>query len=373
MSFHRFLLFLLAALLLVACTSPEEIPEINVGHAPHDHHAALYIAASRPNFFQKNANVYLKEITYHQRYELYVHNTLLARLNLVCSTGGAQLVRKLTERQLDICFGGVPAMIQAIDSGSPLCILMPLMTGGAGLMLRKDIPVKNWPEFVTYLSRAEAPVRIGYKTASSVQNLILEQALEFEKIPFSQHLHQAHTPLVLINMYGAANLIPAMRNGILDGFVVMEPFLTLAHKELGARTICSLDQLPPEGQWSEYPCCALAAVDRTFVSDQNAIATAMVQLVRLAHDYIQTHPLDAAKVVAKWLDQPEEIERLSLPSIHFLNTFTPAWRAGVRFWIQTLIASGKLTGKVAVAEEQGKLDKLLYDTGPLKQASRNSL
>ncbi len=373
MSFLRLLFFLLAAFLQVACSSHDTIPEINVGHAPHDHHAALYIAASRPDFFQKNGDVYLKEITYRRKYELYSQDTLLARLNIQSSTGGAQLIRKLTERQLDICFGGVPAMIQAIDSGSPLCLLMPLMTGGAGLMLRKDIPVDNWGEFIAYLSHANAPVRIGYKAASSVQNLILEQALEYEKIPFSRHMHQAYTPLVLINMYDAANLIPGMRDGIIDGFVIMEPFLTLARKELGARMICALDKLPPEGLWSEYPCCALAAVDRTFVEEQEKTVTAMVRLVRLAHDYIQKHPQDAAKAVAQWLDQPEEIELISLPSIHFLNDFTAAWRAGVRSWVRSLIASGKITGKVAAAEKQGNLDKLLYDTGPIKRASRTPL
>ena len=372
MSWWNTLFAILATLLLSACPSTEKVPEINFGHAPHDHHAALYIAASRPDYFKQQGGIYLKETAFRRQYELYNHDTLLARLNIISSTGGSQLIRKLTERRLDMAMGGVPAMIEAIDAGSPIRIIMPLMTGGAGLMLRKDIPVTSWSEFISYLSQTKDPVRIGYKTAASVQNLILEQALAFENIPFARELQAKDASLILVNMYGADNLIPGMRNGLLDGFVIMEPFMTLAQQELDARLICSLDQLPPEGQWAEFPCCALAAVDRLFIRDNSPAVVALVRLFKQAHAFIQYHPEEAAKIVAHWLDKPVEVELLSLPTIHFMNSFSPAWRAGVRSWVRALVDTGRLTGDVAKAERSGKLDNLLYDFRPVNLATEGA-
>lgn len=362
-------LCILSIFLLVACSGDNQVPEIKIGHAPHDHHSALYIAALRPDFFRENAGVYLRELEFRKRYELYEGSRLLATLSFTSSTGGGQLIRRLRERQLDLVMGSVPAMLREIDAGGSLRIIAPVMTEGAAFVLRKDLEIGDWESFVRYVSQAETPLRIGYKTGLSVQNLIFESALAHEGIPFSTNLSSQEAKLILVNMHGAKNLIPGMRNGVIDGFVVMQPFVALAEKELGARVVCPLGEMPPKGYWQGYPCCALAAESSAFVQENEPAVVALLRLIRAAHGYIASYPDDAAKAVAFWLELPEEVEQVALPSSTFLQDFSSEWDMGVQRWRDFLAASGKLQGVVAKAEAPGDLEKQLYEKEPFFRAN----
>lgn len=362
--------FLLLSFLQVSCSSEPVIqPSIRLGYSSHDHHAALYIAAQLPEYFRQQGDLYLKEIEFKQRYQLIEKDKVLAEVLLNSSVGGGQLIRKLHEKQLDIALGGVPAMIQQVDAGSELKIVAPLMSEGAALVLAKDFPANDWKSFVAAVQQAEKPMRIGYKIQTSSQNLIFEQALLTEGIDFSREEETADAHVVVRNLFGAKNLIPALENGLIDGFVVMQPFAAQAEHQAVGKVVARLRDLPPQQQWYDHPCCAIAA-NGPLRLQQRELLSRLIALLLRANDYLQKHPRESAALVANWLDRPLAVEELSLPTINYLVDYPANWHRGVEFWVTTMEQQGRLRGTLQSAARQGTINGLLYDMEIYEQARR---
>ena len=357
---HRLLLLIIILLMHGCEPPPESLPVLRIGYAQHDHHAPLYIAAMNPAYFQAHGGIYLKEIRFRQEYELISGKYPLARVLLESNLGGKDLIRRLSEEQFDISFGGVPAILTFIDKGRPIRILSPVMTEGAGLIVKSELPVGNWVEFVDYAKRSDRPLKIGYKSAVSVQNLIFEHALSVSNIPFSMQLGDPSTKINLINLNGAKHLIPAMENGLIDGFVVMQPYLAMAQTSGSGKLISLLRDLPPTGNWHGYPCCALAANEK-FLESHPALAEAIGKLILRAKNFIIEHPDKSIEQIAHWLSLPTEIEARALPTIDFSAKLDDSWDRGIDFWLESMIESGRLNGSVRETFHSARLKELLYD------------
>jgi NitT/TauT family transport system substrate-binding protein len=333
---------------------------LRIGHAPHDHHAPLYIAAMKPDYFKNHGDIYLKEITPRTEYDLISGDTSLARIGIDSSTGGKELIRKLNEEYFDISFGGVPAILHFIDENNSIQILAPIMTEGAGLLVHKDFPANNWEEFVNAVQQRDTPVKIGYKTAFSVQNLIFERALSELNIPYSNAMDNSQAKVVGINLHGPQNMIPGLENRLIDGFVIMQPHLALAESKGIGKTIAFLKDLPPEGKWLGIPCCALAA-NISYVNKYPEASKALLTLLLRANRYITDSPGESAQLIAEWLQVPIEVEKKSIPTIHFTSDYHESWDRGIEFWVSTLVENGKLNNNVKEAYQQGRLKEKIYN------------
>lgn len=360
MIFIKRSLIVVLLIMSFSCTQKKEVPTVKLGHAPHDHHATLYVAAAKQEYFDSKCSVFLKEVTYKKDYQLYKDGRLIANIKIDSGTGGIQLIRKLDEKILDVTFGGVPAMIDMIDKGSRIKIVAPVMTDGDALVVRKDMPVSGWKGFVDYVRNSKTPVRIGYKAATSVQNLIFEAALKNEHLSFSRDINAPDVDVIVVNLHGPKNLLPALEAGVIDGYVIMQPYPAIAEHSKEGKVISELKNLPPKGQWTEHPCCALAAGD-DFIKDHGEIIESLIVLFDSAGKYIIKHPKESAEITARWLGTPVKVEELSLPTINFTETYTSAWNRGVSFWVQSLIKSGELTGEVKKAYESSGLDGVIYN------------
>lgn len=361
------LVFLLP-MLIASCTQEAQTPLVRIGHAPHDHHAPLYVAAADPQRSQAAVGFHLHEIEPRARYELYAGDELIARLVVEVSTGGLQLVRKLHERQFDIAFGGVPGMITMIDHGSPLRIIAPVMTDGSGFVVRADLPIDDWEDFLAYVRAAESPLRIGYKTDVSVQNLIFETALRHEGISFAHDALTGQADILTINMHGAAHLLPALQAGVIDGFVVNQPHVAMAQATGEVRFVADLNALPPEGMWNGQPCCALAIRDEDFLQAESEAVHALMRLFLYASRQLQENPAGQADTVASWLGVAPEIEVRSLPTLTFKTDYDEDWHRGVNFWVEALVRAGHLTGRVSEAYARDRLHEAIYAPEPLRAA-----
>ncbi|WDP91617.1 MAG: ABC transporter substrate-binding protein [Desulfobacter sp.] len=367
-----FIILLLSVLVAVMSSGEENrrLPTLRIGHAPHDHHAPLYIAALNPDYFKENGGVFLKEIEAFKAYELIADGVPLAHVSIDSGTGGKELVRKLTEHYFDMSFGGLPAMLQYIDKNDSIRILSPVMTEGAGLVVGNNLPVENWEDFKEYLAQhRRRPFRIGYKVDVSVQNLIFERALDAEGISFSKRLDDTEAGVILINLYGAKNLIPALKSGLIDGFVVMQPFLALAEYQGAGKGIASLSELPPKGKWKGHPCCAFAAT-QDYLEEHPIIAENMLRLMLRANAFINRFPKKSAAQVARWLGVPAEVEQKAIPTIKFIGERTRAWDHGVNEWVSSMILQGMLKGRVKQAYETGNLDREIYGMEMYQRARR---
>jgi len=127
------------------------------------------------------------------------------------------------------------------------------MAEGAGLVVANGLSADNWDELLMYIHAARRPLKIGYKSEVSVQNLIFEQALLKSDIAFSHDPDDEKAQVLLVNLNGADNLIPALENDLIDGFVIMQPFLALAQTQGVGKMIALLRDMPPKGRWHGQP------------------------------------------------------------------------------------------------------------------------
>jgi sulfonate transport system substrate-binding protein len=366
--FQIFFLFL-SILTATGCEKASEpLPLLRIGHAPHDHHSALFVAAMNPDYFKKHGNIYLKETTFQKDYILMSGDRALARVLIDSSTGGKELIRKLSEEYFDISFGGFPAILHFIDQGSPVKILAPMMMSGAGLVVHNDFPANNWPEFVDYIRTRERPVKIGYKTAISVQNLLFEEALQKEKISYGTELTAAQAKIIVTNLHGAKNLIPGLTSGLLDGFVVNQPYLSLAEEQKAGKVIAMMEDMLPHGKG--HPCCALAG-NTTYIQKHSEISEALLTLLMRATLFINEQPDKSTGQIAHWLEMPVSVEERSLPTIGFSTEFSESWTQGVEHWVESMINSGRLNKEVKEAYQQGYLEKHIYDLQLYRRAKES--
>ncbi len=371
---NRFgLLILLTLFLLILLSSckpaSQTIPILRIGHAPHDHHAALYIAAMNSDYFRNQGGIYLKEIIFRNRYKLIKDNQKIAEIQIVKSTGGKEIIRKLSEDQFDLSFGGVPAMLSFIDNQADVEILAPAMTDGAMFVVANSLPADNWPQFVDFVHKQNKPVRIGYKIDISVQNLIFEKSLREEGLSYSKDMKDEGVDIILLNMHGAKTLIPALSNDIIDGFIVNQPFPALAQYQEKGKAIATVAELPPVNKWAGMPCCALAG-NKDFVASEEPVTEALVTLLLRANRFITEQPELAAEQISTWLDIPVSVEAYSLPTIHFTTEFDDRWDKGLNFWVESMIESGHLSGMVKEAYKTDSFDQKIYNKQLYKRASK---
>ncbi len=174
-------------------SSPEisdEVPTLRVAYLPTDHHAALFVAAKYPELFKNKYNIYLKEITPKKEYELYENGKKVANIKLIqVSEGGAKIMTLMAQKQVDIGFNGVPPAVFAIDKGTKAKIISALHGEGSAVVVRSDIPVNNWNEFVAWIKKQHEEgkqVKIGHPLPVSIQYVMIKKALEAENITYTE-------------------------------------------------------------------------------------------------------------------------------------------------------------------------------------------
>lgn len=345
--------------------APAPLPVIRIGHALHDHHAALYIAAMNPEYFRENGGVFLREISARSEYELVAAGQLLARLRITAGEGGIRLIRKLDEELLDLSYGGMAAMLSLIDQGSDLRILAPVMGEGSGFVVAEEMPAHSWDSFVEYAKSRTSPVRVGYKIGVSVQNIIFAAALREAGIPYAYNNENPEARVVLVNVHGSENLFALLQNGIIDGFVINQPLVAMAEVRKIGRLLVPLSELPPAGRWTGIPCCALAG-NEAFVRKHPREVEALLALLMRANLHVKENPQRSAAQIADWLGIAPEIEEKSIPTINYSNAFDHNWHRGVEQWLDTMIEAGELQGRVREARQAGEVDDLLYSSASRK-------
>jgi NitT/TauT family transport system substrate-binding protein len=360
-------LILVALLGAAACRQGTgELPVLRLGHALHDHHAPLYVAARNAAYFREQGGVYLREVVDRAEYELVAQGRAVARVRIGSSTGGQELVRRLAEDQFDVAFGGFPAMVEAIDRGAPLRIIAPVMAGGAALVVGPELPVESWGDFVGIARTGERPLRIGYTVAVSVQGLVFEEALRAEGLRYADQLDAADAQVVLLNLHGPGNLIPALENGLVDGFVAMQPYVAMAQEQGAGKLVTFLEEIPFESA-GPYPCCAVAARSGVLQAQGRAVELLLELLLR-ATRHLAEDPEGAAPLVAQWLDGSAAVEGRSLPTIHFTTELDAAWNQGAEAWVRAMTSRGLLGGQVGQAYRRGELAAALYDLEVFRRA-----
>ena len=160
-----------------------------------------------------------------------------------------------------------------------------------------------------------------------------------------------------MDLKGMSNLIPALSSKQVDAVVGPEPFpQTAAGKGTGC-DIGMLRDLPPAGQWSDYPCCVIAARDE-IIAEHPAILRDFVSLMAGVGQWCNEDAQRAGIVGSKWIGLPEEIGKNS--NLRFLQSFTDGWKEGANGYLGELNKAGYFKGALK-DKSFGEVENILVD------------
>lgn len=173
-------------------------------------------------------------------------------------------------------------------------------------------------------------------------------------------------------MYTATGQMPVLLStGQIDGYMVWQPFVSVAEVS-GIGTVVSYSQdLPPAGTWTDHTCDALSARE-DFIAANPDLVNAIAALLILSGDYVQENPDRAAEVSADWLFgggdmtfgdvkvSSQDVLAHSIPTIRFSTEPSEDWLQSNDRFIEALRDIGYLTGSLKDASP-GEVRDTLYD------------
>ena len=248
----------------------------------------------------------------------------------------------LAQGIIDVGLGGTAPVLAACDRGAPVKLIAPLHSKGNMLVVRPDLPVQSWQEFVTLVRNSETSFRMGYKSPMAVAKLLLEDALRYEGIAFGGGPTDAGVRVNMINVKEDGNLNVSLSQGLIDGYVGNNPFPAIGVEKGIAKIVCALEDLPP-GRFRDHPCCCIAANMRSLAGKEDAVVGLLVLLLQ-ANETINDD-LDAVVPIAcRWIGAGEEVERMSIPTSGYSLEPDAAWHEGMGMWFDVMNDLGVFQG-----------------------------
>ena len=345
------------------------IPTLKVAYLPTDHHASLFVATKNPDLF-KNDGVYLKEIEAKKKYELYDNNKKVANVELIqINEGGAKIMALMTQNQIDMGFNGVPPAVFAIDKGTKAKIIGAVNSEGSAVVVRKEIPVNNWNEFVSYIKEQHKKgkqVKIGHPLPVSIQYVMIKKALEFENITYTEG-NDNSAMVKLINCKGQGSMPNLLSTKELDAVIAWEPTPEVISTKGIGKVIVYSHNLPPKGEWVNHPCCVLVASDDALAKKSDAVDS-FLKLIVISTNKINENTSLAVESSSNWLGVDKEVEQKSVPNIGYI-TNPKSVEKGTADFVMVLNSQNSLTGILKnVGEEEVK--NILFDFKPYDRINK---
>ncbi|CAB3288573.1 ABC-type nitrate/sulfonate/bicarbonate transport system, periplasmic components [Methanocaldococcus lauensis] len=313
-----------------------EVPTLTVAYLPTDHHAALFVACYYPDIFKKSYGIYLKEVKPKEEYELYKDDKKIANVKLVIvKTGGASIMNLMSQGQVDVALLGYPPAIFYIDSGTKAKVIMNLHTEGSAVVVRNDIPVNNWKEFVNWIKEQHEKgyqVKIGHPLPTSIQYVMIKDALKAEGITYTENPNNKSAMVYLDNCKGQGNMPQMLSQKQIDAVIAWEPMPEIIQSRGIGKVIIYSGDLPSAtgGTWANHPCCCVVASENALTNKKEAVIT-FAKLLKDATDEINKNKELAVKASAKWLGTNITVEESSVKHIKYDYRLEPVIPKVIKF------------------------------------------
>lgn len=352
--------FLVLILLLIVTTAAAaktaEVPNLKVGYIFTNHQTPLMVAAKKGSEI-KTEGVYLKEIVDRKKYALLKNDEVIANLEFIEAKSGSETMTMMAQGHLDLGFASSAANIAAIDKGMKIKMLNPVHTEGIGLVVSKDSPVDNWEDFKTALKNNEKPLKVGYHSPTSAPLILFEAAIKENGITYTSNPQEQAADILLVDLKGTTNLIPALNSKQVDAWVGPSPYPSLAVTRDVGKIALKMKELPPKGKWYDFPCCVGSATEKV-INSHPEIVKSFVRIINSGANYANDHKGEAAEITAKWTGVPEEAAKMS--SIKYTADPSQVWVDNVGLVFNSLQISDRLNGDFKNADYKDLKDQL-YD------------
>lgn len=334
-----------------------DLPVIRVGYIFTTNHTPFMAAMSLGDDLTVKGYS-LHPVLPKEKYELRKNGNPVAMLDILVIKSGSETATLFAQKHLDISLASITAIISGIDKGSPMKIVSPLVLAAGGLVVSEDNPASTWEEFIAWVKESKQPVRIGYHSPSSAPVIILEAALHAEGLTTSSNPNAMDAKVILVDLKGIPNMLPALASRQVDAAVGPEPFPQTAVLRKQGKIVEELRNMPPEGQWKNYPCCVVVASNDMIASDPGSVRE-FVSFLNAASAWSNENREKSGAIGAAWIGLPPELGQKS--TSQFLQKFTQNWKDGAAGYMKVLNDAGYFKG-VLLDKSFDEVEDVLLDT-----------
>lgn len=353
----------IAVLGLCSLSVAGELPAFKTGFIFTTHHSPFQVAASRGEAF-RDLGVYLKPLVERESYELIKDGKPIAILDLVVAKSGSETATLFAQKHLDMGIASITAIMAGIDKGTPMKIVCPLQTEGMALVVPKDSSLTSWESLLQRVKESKEPVKIGFHSPTSAPKIVLEGALVKAGLKVTFDPSDSKADVLLVDLKETSNLLASLTAGQVEAVVGPSPFPEVAQTRGIGKVLVNLGDLPPAGQWANFPCCVGVASEE-MIAKNPEIVRAFVALISRVGAWCNAHPQQAGEIAAQWIGLPPEAGRKS--SLVFLGNFNDSWLRGADTYLRILDSMNKFSGSLRhKTMEQARpllIDDSFLDTG----------
>lgn len=365
--------FILACTLILAIVSlgagpaqaaKSKLPNLYMGYVFTTHHSPLMVAAVKGKEF-KDSGAYLKPLVPKQKYQLVAADgTPLAVLTLIVSKSGSETATLFAMNRMDIAMASSTAFMSGIDKGTPMKILCPLHVDGMSMVFPSDSKIKGYEDVAAAIKASASPFKIGYHSPTSAPRVVFEGALHQAGFKISGNANDADADILMVDLKSTANLIPALLSRQVDCWVGPAPHPAVAeYKNAGHIGLDSRD-LPPKGDWVDFPCCVMGASDK-LIADHPGIIQAMTDLLTGVSDWSNANKTEAATISAQWIGVPAQAIEKS--SIIYTTKPSANWLKGEETFLTMLNSMNKFKGEMR-GKDLAAATPILFDFSFVKKS-----
>ncbi|SDU45442.1 CmpA/NrtA family ABC transporter substrate-binding protein [Desulfobacula phenolica] len=361
----------IAALVLVfwlgtgaAHAAQKKIPSLYLGYVFTTHHTPLMVAAIKGEVLKKSG-AYLAPMVPRQKYKIMsADGTPLAVLNFIVSKSGSETSTLFAMNRLDIGLASSTAFMSGIDKGTKMKILCPLHVDGMSMVFPANSKIKGYEAVSAAIKNSKTPFKLGYHSPTSAPRVVFEGALHKAGYKITGNPNDVDADILMVDLKSTSNLIPALLSKQVDCWVGPAPHPAVAeYKHVGHIGLDSRD-LPPEGQWTDFPCCVMGAGEQ-IITENPEVVQAMTDLLTLASKWSNTNKAEAAKISADWLGVPQKAVEKS--AIIYTTDPTENWIKGEGVFLDMLNRMNKFKGKMKGADIAAA-SPILYDFSFVKKS-----
>nr|WP_320192469.1 CmpA/NrtA family ABC transporter substrate-binding protein [uncultured Desulfobacter sp.] len=326
-----------------AQATKSKLPSLYMGYVFTTHHTPLMVAAIKGEAF-KESGAFFKPLVPKQKYQLVsAEGKPLAVINLIVSKSGSETATLFAMNRMDLGMASSTAFMSGIDKGTPMKILCPLHVDGMSMVFPSDSKISGYQDVSNAIKASATPFKIGYHSPTSAPRVVFEGALHKAGFKISGNPNDVDADILMVDLKSTANLIPALLSHQVDCWVGPAPHPAVAeYKHAGHIGLDSRD-LPPKGEWVDFPCCVMGASDK-LIADHPEIIQAMTDLFTGVSDWSNANKTEAAKISAEWIGVPAPAIEKS--SIIYTTNPTPNWLKGEDVFLTMLNSMNKFKGQM---------------------------
>lgn len=334
----------------------KDIPTLSIGYMFSNHQAPLIVAATKNEDF-KDKGLYLKEIVEKEKYIMMEDEKEIANIDIVVAENGGEVMTMMTQDHLQMGLSSIGLPLTNIDEGGEMKVLGPIHVDGIGLVKPKDSDINNFDDFIDYVKNKKEAVKIGYHSPANAPVILFESAIKEMGLTITEDPTDTNSDILLINLKGTANLIPALNSGEVDAWVGPSPFPELAEVEEAGKIILDMRDLPPSGKWYDFPCCVFSATDKAIEENPDEIEK-FFELLTIASNFANDEKEETAKIVAEWMGVSEEAAKRT--TTKYSTEPNESWFNNVNVTYESLKNSDKFNGELKDKSLEEVKDKVFY-------------